>query len=178
MEEQPPEEKVIRAMEKVADVYGFRQSYAKMFGTLYFSEDEMTLDQLSEETGYARSTISEAMKDMERFYMVEREKKEGEGKKLFYSANEDMEDMFIKLLENEVSSEIDIMLDALEEAEEELEDEGEEEKLEKVRNLQSTYSRAERFVNVVQKIPSRNPLKKLTDLASRIYAGKQGKETS
>lgn len=171
MEKPDPEEKVIRAMEKSADLYGYRKSYARMFGVLYFSEGEMTLDELSEKTGYARSTVSQGMNKLSNFYMVEKKKKDGEGKKLFYTANEDLEKMFMKLLENEVSREIEIMQDALEEAETEMAENGDQQGLEKVRNLQKTYSKSERFINLLKKLPSGN-------FVDRIYSilGKQKDE--
>lgn len=154
-------------MEKAARLYGMNESIARIYGTLYFNE-EMTLDQLSEETGYAKSTVSRVTKKLERFYMVESRKKPGEGRTKFYTAEEDLEEPFKRLLENEVSQEIEIMLDALEEAEEELEEKGDEKGLEKVRNLKDSYTKFDRFISLLSSLPDGKIFQRLQERLSQV----------
>ncbi|MFB6241249.1 MAG: GbsR/MarR family transcriptional regulator [Candidatus Nanosalina sp.] len=161
MTEPGPREKVIQAMEDAAELYNFNPSYARLYGVLYFSGEEMTLDELAEETGFSKSTVSRGMNRLEELYLVESRKREGEGKTKFYSAEEDLEHAFMEIIRNEASREIEIMTDALEEAEEEMKQQGDEEGLERVRNLKNFYSRSEKLIKIMKKIPSGQPLEKL-----------------
>jgi len=170
MTEIGPEERVIQAMEKTASLYNFNESYARLYGLLYF-EGEMTLDQLSDETGFSKSTVSRGMNKLEDMYMAESVKKEGEGKTKFYSAEEDLEDALMKLMENEATREIEIMNEALEKAEEEMGDKGDVEGLEKVRDLKRFYSRSERFLNVLKKLPSGNVSDSLFKALDKVIPG-------
>lgn len=162
-----PEEKVISAMERSADIYGVRKSYARLYGTLYFWDGDMTMEELSEETGYSRSTISPAMRKLEEFHMVSRSKKEGEGKKLFYTAEEDLEEAFKQLMNNQAKRELEVMQEALDNAEKELDEEEDKKTLEKVRNLKKTYRKSERFMKLVNSLPSGNYMEKLNSMLRR-----------
>ncbi len=171
MSEVSPEEKVIRAMERAADLYGLNESYARMYGTLYFS-GEMTLDEISDETELSKSTVSRGMNALEDLYLVHSRKKEGYGKTKFYTAEEDLEEAMMKLVENEASREIEIMTEALDEAEEEFRQRGDEEGLEKVRNLQKFYGRAERFVGLMKRLPSGKAFERLSSALGRVVPGR------
>lgn len=171
MSELSPEEKVIQALEKVADLYGFNDSYARLYGTLYF-EGEMTLDELSEETDLSKSTVSRCMSKIEDMYLAHSIKKEGEGKTKFYSAEEDLEGAMMKFMENEATREIEIMTEALEEAEKEFEERGDEKGLEKVRNMKSFYTRAERFLALMRKLPSSDSFDSVFEALKSAVPGK------
>ena len=171
MGEISPEEKVIRAMEKTADLYGFNESYARIYGTLYF-EDEMTLDELSEATDLSKSTVSRCMSEIEDMYLAESSKKEGHGKTKFYSAERDLESAMMKLMENEATREIEIMTEALEEAEKDFEEIGDEKNLEKVRNMKEFYSRAEKFLALMKKLPSTDSFERVFEALKNSLSGK------
>jgi DNA-binding transcriptional regulator GbsR (MarR family) len=159
MSEPGPREKVIRAMEEAAELYSFNESYARLYGVLYFRDEEMTLDELVEETGFSKSTVSRGTSRLEDMYLVESRKKEGEGKTKFFSAEENLEHAFMEMIRNEASREIEIMNAALEEAEKEMKEQGDEEGLEKIQNLKKFYSRSEKIIELVKKLPSRNALR-------------------
>jgi DNA-binding transcriptional regulator GbsR (MarR family) len=145
-------EVVIEAMERSAELYGFKRSYARLYGILFFSEEPRSLDELVAESDYAKSTVSTAMKALQRVHMVRRRSLPGEGKKAYFEAETDLWRVFRELLRQEVSREIEIMIDALEEAETILEDaDGDraERDLRKVRKLQSLYERSRRAVDVL-----------------------------
>lgn len=159
--EDDPVETVIQALEDVADVYGFRQSYARIYGTLYFQTEPTTMDELVEGTGFAKSTVSDALNALEELHMVYSEKKEGHGKTKFYTAEEDLEEVMQKFMENQASREIEIMLEALEEAKEQADDDSSEYR--KIENLQSFYQRSKKFLKVMMKVPRGKKFSKLTD---------------
>jgi DNA-binding transcriptional regulator GbsR (MarR family) len=171
MVEDSPEEKVIQAMERAADLYGFNRSYARMYGMLYF-HGEMKLDQISEETGLSKSTVSRGMNKLEDMYLAHSEKKEGYGKTKFYTAEEDLEEAMMKMMENEGTREIEIMTEALDEAEQDFREMNDEEGLEKVENLQKFYSRMDRFIGLMKKLPSGKAFDRLSSALKKVVPGR------
>lgn len=160
-------EAVIDALERSAEVYGAKRSYGRLFGILLFAEDPRSLDELTEESGYAKSTVSTAMRTLERFHLVHRRSLPGEGKKAYFEAETDLWYVFQQFLQQEVTREIQIMTRALDQAAETLEDaEGEraQRHLEQIRELQRVYDRSERLVSLV----TSHPLDRLTDLLGRV----------
>jgi DNA-binding transcriptional regulator GbsR (MarR family) len=143
---------VIEAMARSAEVYGAKRSYGRLFGILYFAPEPLSLDELVEESGYAKSTVSTAMSALERFHMVQRRSIPGEGKRAFFEAEDDFWYIFQQFLDQQVRREIETMSRALDGAEavlEEAEQEGVERDLERVRTLQRTYDRSETMVDVM-----------------------------
>lgn len=171
MNEESPEETVIHAMERAAELYGMNKSHARMYGTLYF-QGEMSLDEISSETGLSKSTVSRGMNRLEDLYLVQSGKKEGHGKTKFYTAEENLENAMMKLMDNEATREIEIMTEALDRAEEKFREKGDEEGLKKVRNLQNFYSRAEKFLGLMKKLPSGKAFEKMQKALKTVVPGK------
>jgi len=145
-------EEVIEAMARTAEVWGAKRSYGRLFGVLYFADEPRSLDDLTDESGYAKSTVSTAMSTLERFHLVRRRSLPGEGKKAFFEAETDLWYVLQQFFQNEVSREIRIMSRALDSAAEQLEaadGERAQRDLEKVRKLQHLYDRAEQFLSLV-----------------------------
>ncbi len=164
---QQAREEVIEAMERSAEVYGLNRSYGRLYGILYFRDGPVSLDELTERSGYAKSTVSTAMKSLERLHLVHRRSVPGEGKKAFFEAEREFWQVLQELLRREVRREIDVMTRALEDAEEKLEaaeDERADRDLEKVRHLERTYGRGERLVNVL----TGSSIERLTSLLDRV----------
>jgi len=160
-------DRVIEAMERSAEIYGLNRSYGRLYGICYFADDPVSLDELVAESGYAKSTISTAMKDMERLHLVHRRSVPGEGKKAFYEAERDFWTVLQEFLRREVRREIDTMTRALDEAEATLADaEGERARrdLEKVRQLQRMYDRSEQLVRIL----TGSSVERLTGLVERL----------
>ncbi len=160
-EEGDPVETVIQALEDVAEVYGFRESYARIYGTLYFQTEPTTMDELVDETGFAKSTVSDSLNALEELHMVYSEKKDGHGKTKFYTAEEDLEEVMQKFMENQASREIEIMLVALEEAKDQVDEDST--KYDKIENLESFYQRSKKFMKLMMKMPKGSKLSKITD---------------
>ena len=158
---------VIEAMEQSAELYGLSRSYGRLYGELFFADDPLSLDELVERSGYAKSTVSTAMKAMDRLHLVHRRSIPGEGKKAFYEAERDFWEVLQEFLRREVAHEIDTMTRALESAEDTLEDVDSEQAgrdLEKIRDLEQTYQRSERLVNVL----TSQSIDRLSGLADRL----------
>lgn len=149
-------EEVIEALARSAEVYGLKRSYGRLYGELYFATEPLSLDELVDRSGYAKSTVSTAMKTLERFHLVTRRSIPGEGKKAYYEADRDFWHVFQQLLRNEVRREIDVMTRALESAEQTLEgvdDDAAQRDLERVQHLLDVYRQSERFVEVFTSQP-------------------------
>jgi DNA-binding transcriptional regulator GbsR (MarR family) len=150
-------ERVIEGFERSAEIYGLNRSYGRLYGILYFAHEPLSLDELVDESGFAKSTVSTAMKELERFHMVHRRSVAGEGKKAFFEAERDFWRIVQEFLNREMRREIDTMTRALDEAEsafEAAESERAAKDLERVRDLQRVYDRSEAFVNLVTRAPT------------------------
>jgi len=158
---------VIEAFKQSAEFYGLSQSYGHLYGVLYFADEPLSLDDLVEQTGYAKSTVSNAMKAMQRLHLVHRRSIPGEGKKAFFEAERDFWRVAQEFLNRQVQREIDTMSRALESAESTLEGtDGEQAQrdLERIRNLKSMYDRSQTLVNVL----TNSSLSRLSQLVKKI----------
>lgn len=150
-------ERVIEAFGRAAEVYGASRSVGRVYGRLFFADGPVSLDELVERTGYAKSTVSTATSTLTRFHLVRRRSLEGEGKRAFYEANRDFWTALQRFLDDQVSKEVRMMQDALAEAETTLsglEDEQAHSDLARVRELRRTYDRAERALSVLSRLPT------------------------
>ena len=145
-------EEVVEACARAAEVYGIKASYGRLYGLLYMTDEPLSLDDLAEESDYAKSTVSTAMTAMERYHFVHRRSIPGEGKKAYFEAETDFWHVFQQLLNQEVRSEIRIMSRALDDAAEllrEADSERAARDLQKVERLREMYSKAETALNVL-----------------------------
>jgi DNA-binding transcriptional regulator GbsR (MarR family) len=160
-------ETVIEAMERSADIYGLNRSYGRLYGLLYFADEPVSLDALVAESGYAKSTVSTAMKDMERFHVVYRRSVPGQGKKAFYEAERNFWTVVQEFLRQEVQREITTMQSALDDAEQTLESTDDEQAardLERVRELEQMYDRSQRLVDLL----TSSSIRRLAGLVDRL----------
>jgi DNA-binding transcriptional regulator GbsR (MarR family) len=160
-------EEVVEAMERSAEIYGLNRSYGRLYGVLYFADGPVSLDELVDASGYAKSTVSTAMKDMERLHLVHRRSVPGEGKKAFYEAERDFWTVLQEFLRREARREIDTMSRAIDEAEDRLDGvdhEQAERDREKIEELDRMYDRSERLVNLL----TSSSIDRLTGLVERL----------
>lgn len=159
-------ERVIEAIERSAEIYGLKRSYGRLYGILFFEPEQLSLDELVDRSGYAKSTVSNAMGTLERFHMVHRRSVPGEGKRAYFEAERDLWYVFQQFLQQEIRREIKTMTRALEDAEELLEasdTERADRDLERVRRLKRVYDRSETVVDLL----SRLSLSRLQSLVQR-----------
>ncbi|MFC7079336.1 GbsR/MarR family transcriptional regulator [Halorussus caseinilyticus] len=74
-------DEVIDSFEHSAEIYGLNRSYGRLYGILFFAGGPVSLDELVEESGYAKSTVSTAMKQMEQLHLVYRRSVPGKGRR-------------------------------------------------------------------------------------------------
>ncbi len=73
---------------RAAAVYGLSPIFGRLYGTLLLSPQPMTLDQLVEAVGAAKSTLSVAMRQLETYRMVRREWLRGDRRDFFVARSD------------------------------------------------------------------------------------------
>ena len=93
MSDTPPDsfvEEVIASMEQSAEVYGLSRSAGRVYGVLYFADAPLSIPELVEETGYAKSTISNVTRKLDRIGLVHRRSSEGGGRRVRFAAETEL----------------------------------------------------------------------------------------
>ncbi|ADQ69479.1 transcriptional regulator [Halogeometricum borinquense DSM 11551] len=159
------------AMARTAELYGLNRSYGRVYGFLYFAGGPKSLDELAEETGYAKSTVSNAMGTLERYHLVHRRSAPGEGRKVYFEAETDFWTVLTELFEREGRREIRIMRRALENAQETLEEAPETEETkraeERIEQLQQLYRQSERVLEFFTEVPIDELLAYISEFRNR-----------
>ncbi|WP_323173651.1 hypothetical protein [Natrialba sp. PRR66] len=107
---------LVDAMAQAAEVYGINGSYGRLYGFLYLAPEPRSLDDLVEESGYAKSTVSTAMSVLERYYLVSRHSIPGEGKRAYFTAETDFWTVLQEISTREGRRELRIMKGGIESA--------------------------------------------------------------
>lgn len=165
-----PEEDIIKAFEDAAELYGISPSHGRIYGSLYFSGEKMTLDELSEETGFAKSTVSNSMNDFENLNFVERKPSKDSTRKVYFEAREDFENVMEELVKEKFQEEIDIMLEAIEKSKQKMDPDSE--RYRRAEKLEKVYKRGQLFTTLLEKVG----LSRLSALAEKV-PGVSGKDS-
>lgn len=137
-------EDVIESMEQSAEVYGLSRSAGRVYGVLYFAEEPLSIPELVEETGYAKSTISNVTRQLDRIGLIHRRSSEGGGRRVEFEAESELwfviQDVLQQYLHREVSGTrrtLDRALDQLEAVDD---SETAAEKQERIEALRQSYT--------------------------------------
>ncbi|WP_396613712.1 GbsR/MarR family transcriptional regulator (plasmid) [Haloferax sp. S1W] len=163
---------VAEAMARTAEMYGINRSYGHIYGLLYFVGEPLSLDELVEESGYAKSTVSNAMSTLEPYHLVRRQSGPGEGRRVYFEAEPDFWTVLQEFLEQQGRREIRIMTRALETVHTTLDDAPKTEQTvqarERIDALEDFYDQAEKallfftnaskeeFLDVLEEVAARN----------------------
>ena len=104
---------------KTMDIYGVTPSVGQLYATLYFSEEPMTLDQLREELGMSKTSMSTGVRKLESNKMVRKIWKKGVRKHL-YQGETDFFQNFVNFFVPLWKREIEVNMDAIKKCEPEL----------------------------------------------------------
>ncbi|MFB6159689.1 MAG: GbsR/MarR family transcriptional regulator [Haloferacaceae archaeon] len=144
-------EEVIESMERSAEVYGLSRSAGRIYGVLYFAPDPLSIPELVEETGYAKSTISNVTRKLTRVGLVRRRSSTGGGRRVRFAAETDLwfvvQDVVRQYVGREATATqrtLDRALDRLDE----LDGEGVEADRARVRELRATYDELQRLLEL------------------------------
>jgi DNA-binding transcriptional regulator GbsR (MarR family) len=131
-------ERVIESMEQSAEVYGLSRSAGRIYGVLYFSEEPLSIPELVDETGYAKSTISNVTRTLTRIGLIHRRSSEGGGRRVHYAAEREIWFILQDVFQQYVQREIQTTLRTIQRAQAQLPDESEIE-TERIEELRATY---------------------------------------
>jgi DNA-binding transcriptional regulator GbsR (MarR family) len=81
---------VIESMERSAEVYGLSRSAGRVYGVLYFASGPLSIPELVEETGYAKSTISNVTRRLTRIGLIRRRSTGGGGRRVQFEPETDL----------------------------------------------------------------------------------------
>lgn len=87
-------ERVIDAISKNMNLYGVTESIGRLYGALYFQEGPLTLDEMKEELGMSKTSMSTSVRSLLELKMVGKVWKKGVRKDL-YQAESDWYQTFI-----------------------------------------------------------------------------------
>lgn len=79
------QEEIIESMEQSAEVYGLSRSAGRVYGVLYFADQPLSIPELVEQTGYAKSTISNITRKLDRIGLIHRRSSEGGGRRVRFA---------------------------------------------------------------------------------------------
>jgi len=102
---------IVDACVRAANAKGLSDASGVLRGTLFLSLEPMSMDQLVEETGYSKSTVSANMSILENLGVVKRIVIPGD-KKYYYAPVTDNDSLRTVMLAN-LKTEIQLILDAL-----------------------------------------------------------------
>jgi DNA-binding transcriptional regulator GbsR (MarR family) len=140
-------ERVIESMEQSAEVYGLSRSAGRIYGVLYFAAEPLSIPELVEETGYAKSTVSNVTRTLTRIGLIHRRSSEGGGRRVRFAAEREIWFVLRDVFRQYVQREIQTSLRSIQRAESELSDPDDLE-AERITDLRETYENFQEIVGV------------------------------
>jgi DNA-binding transcriptional regulator GbsR (MarR family) len=131
-------ERVIESMEQSAEVYGLSRSAGRIYGALYFAEEPLSIPELVEDTGYAKSTVSNVTRTLTRVGLARRRSSDGGGRRVRFEAEREVWFILQDVLQQYVQREIEATLRTVRRAEERLPDDAGHEAA-RIRELRGRY---------------------------------------
>ena len=110
-------EKIIQSIAENIDLYGITDSIGRLYGTLYFSSEALTLDEMREALGMSKTSMSTGVRTLLETKMVRKVWKKGVRKDL-YQAEEDWYKSFVEYFSTQWRDAIEMNQSAISEAEE------------------------------------------------------------
>jgi DNA-binding transcriptional regulator GbsR (MarR family) len=140
-------ERVIESMEQSAEVYGLSRSAGRIYGVLYFAARPRSIPELVEETGYAKSTVSNVTRTLTRIGLIHRRSSEGGGRRVRFEAEPEIWFVLQDVFRQYVQRELQATLRDVQRAEDRLPNDGSRER-ERIRRLTETYENLQEIVQL------------------------------
>jgi DNA-binding transcriptional regulator GbsR (MarR family) len=113
-------EKVVQCISQNIDLYGITSSIGRLYGTMYFHDKPMTLDEMRDSLGMSKTSMSTGVRSLLDIKMVHRTWQKGVRKDL-YTVEEDWYKTFIDLFSTKWGRAIEINQGEIQKAKIELE---------------------------------------------------------
>lgn len=142
---------IIDACVKAAKAKGFSDASGVLRGTLFFAIEPISMDQLVDETGYSKSTVSANMSLLENLGMAKRVVIPGD-KRYYYVPVTDTDSLRATILAN-IKNEVQLILTALDLTEKELNDSEPDTMAlrEKIAGIRHFYKQTFRLIDLMSK---------------------------
>jgi DNA-binding transcriptional regulator GbsR (MarR family) len=144
-------ERVIESLEQSAEVYGLSRSAGRIYGVLYFAVDPLSIPELVDETGYAKSTVSNVTRTLTRVGLIHRRSSEGGGRRVRFTAEREIWFTLQDVFQQYIQREIQTTLRTIRRAEAQLSDPDTTE-AERIRDLQATYEDFEEIIELASNL--------------------------
>jgi DNA-binding transcriptional regulator GbsR (MarR family) len=144
-------ERVIESLEQSAEVYGLSRSAGRIYGVLYFAADPLSIPELVDETGYAKSTVSNVTRTLTRVGLIHRRSSEGGGRRVRFTAEREIWFTLQDVFQQYIQREIQTTLRTIRRAEAQLSDPDTTE-AERIRDLQATYEDFEEIIELASNL--------------------------
>lgn len=145
-------EEVIESIERSAEVYGLSRSAGRVYAILYFAETPLSIPELVEETGYAKSTISNATRKLTRIGLIQRRSSTGGGRRVEFEPETDLWFVIQDVLQQYVQREMTSTQRTLDRARSQLDERDDrtaEPELTRIEDLQTTYTKLQTLLELV-----------------------------
>ena len=108
MADQLPEikENFVQGLSQISQFWGLPKSMGAIFGVLYLSPVELSLDEIVEQTGFTKGAISTSVRTLARMGLIHRQSKLGD-RKDYYVAEDDFYKVVRSILKGRENSEFD-----------------------------------------------------------------------
>lgn len=147
-------ERVIESMEQSAEVYGLSRSAGRIYGVLYFATEPLSIPELVEETGYAKSTVSNVTRKLTRIGLIHRRSSEGGGRRVQFTAEREIWFMLQDVFQQYVLREMQATLRTLQRAETNLPDDENTHVQERIQELHQTYEDLQEIIQLASEFSS------------------------
>lgn len=140
-------ERVIESLEQSAEVYGLSRSAGRIYGVLYFADDLLSIPELVDRTGYAKSTVSNVTRTLTRVGLIHRRSSDGGGRRVRFAAEREIWYILQDVFQQYVQRELQTTRRAIRRAERGLDDpDGVD--AERIRELRETYEDLQEIVEL------------------------------
>lgn len=146
-------EQVIESLERSAEMYGLSRSGGRLYGVLYFAEEPLSINELVERTGYAKSTISNVTRRLTRIGLIRR-RSGSDSRRVHFEAEDNVWFILQDAYRQFVQREMEATTRSLDRAERQLEraDVDASAELEKIRSLHETYDELARVFELATQL--------------------------
>ncbi|MFC7393477.1 choline uptake/conversion transcriptional regulator CudC [Scopulibacillus cellulosilyticus] len=110
---------VINAIAETMDLYGVTPSIGRLYGTMYFKHHPMTLDEMKDDLGMSKPSMSTSVRKLQDIHMVQKVWQKGSRKDM-YMAEKNFFRSFIKFFCKKWMREVNLNLEAIASAENQL----------------------------------------------------------
>lgn len=147
-EEAAARERIIESLEQSAEVYGLSRSAGRIYGVLYFADEPLSIPELVDMTGYAKSTVSNVTRQLTRIGLIHRRSSDGGGRRVQFEAEREVWFILQDVFQQYIHREMQATLRAIRRAEDQLPDEADEREVARVRELRETYEDLQEIIQL------------------------------